>query len=46
MGATPVSDLLHLTLEERLELVEDLWEGIGSESDFRIAFAIDDRGSA
>ena len=33
MDAIRVSDLLHLTLEERLQLVEDLWDSIASEAE-------------
>lgn len=32
MSAITVSDLLHLSLHERLQLVEDLWDSIASET--------------
>ncbi|MQA89788.1 MAG: addiction module protein [Gemmatimonas sp.] len=32
MDATRVSDLLYLSLEERLQLVQDLWDSIGLEA--------------
>lgn len=35
MDAIRVSDLLHLSLEERLQLVEDLWDSIASEAEAR-----------
>lgn len=35
MDAIRVSDLLHLSLEERLQLVEDLWDSIASEAESR-----------
>jgi len=35
MDPIRVSDLLHLSLEERLQLVEDLWDSIASEAESR-----------
>jgi putative addiction module component (TIGR02574 family) len=35
MDAIRVSDLLHLSLDERLQLVEDLWDSIASEAESR-----------
>lgn len=31
MGTITISDLLHLSVAERLQLVEDLWDSIGAE---------------
>ena len=31
MGAITISDLLHLSVAERLQLVEDLWDSIAEE---------------
>jgi putative addiction module component (TIGR02574 family) len=31
MGTITISDLLHLSVAERLQLVEDLWDSIASE---------------
>ena len=35
MNTIRVSDLLHLSLEERLQLVEDLWDSIAVEAESR-----------
>jgi putative addiction module component (TIGR02574 family) len=35
MSTIRVSDLLHLSLEERLRLVEDLWDSIACEAESR-----------
>ncbi len=35
MDAIKVSDLLHLSLDERLQLVEDLWDSIAAEAEAR-----------
>jgi putative addiction module component (TIGR02574 family) len=35
MDAIRVADLLHLSLDERLQLVEDLWDSIASEAESR-----------
>jgi putative addiction module component (TIGR02574 family) len=33
MDAIKVSDLLHFSLDERLQLVEDLWDSIAAEAE-------------
>ena len=35
MDAIKVSDLLHLSLDERLQLVEDRWDSIAAEAEAR-----------
>jgi putative addiction module component (TIGR02574 family) len=35
MDTVRASDLLHLSLEERIQLVEDLWDSIASEAESR-----------
>jgi len=32
MNAITISDLMHLSLDERLQLVEDLWDSIATEA--------------
>lgn len=32
MNAITISDLMHLSLDERLQLVEDLWDSIAAEA--------------